>query len=188
MCIEAALHRRQAGQECSWTDTDWPTTLAQLLHVLLSTFERVPVSLSPSSLLLVCLFTYPLTRPSFNLSCLFDQRCIFYLCTHPSAFFVLLHVFRLGEIGKLISQCVATWTPCQAVTDTVCLWVVSLSPLICTPRTCCLPLIETQLTTESLQAKFRPSRIPGLIIDWVEWWAFFCTAESPRVVLSCLLE
>lgn len=56
-------------------------------------------------------------------------------------------------------------------------------------HTRCLPLIETQLTSESLQAKFRSSRIPvSLIINWVEWWAFFCTAESPRVVLSVQLE
>lgn len=42
MCIGTALHRRQAGQECS--DTDWPTTPAQLLHISMFTSVCVPVS------------------------------------------------------------------------------------------------------------------------------------------------
>lgn len=44
MCIETALHMRQAGQECGWSDTDWWTTLAQLLYVSLFTFDWMPVS------------------------------------------------------------------------------------------------------------------------------------------------
>lgn len=46
----------------------------------------------------------------------------------------------------------------------------------------------TQHTGESLQAKFRASRILGLIISWVEWGAFSCTAESLRVVLYFCTE
>lgn len=44
MCIEAALQRRQTGQECSWSDTDWLNTLAQLLRVSLFTIVCMPSS------------------------------------------------------------------------------------------------------------------------------------------------
>lgn len=66
----AALHRRQTGQECRWSDTDWLNALAQLLHVNICL--RACLIPSLPSLLSPCASTSPL-KAFFSL---LVPRCI----------------------------------------------------------------------------------------------------------------
>lgn len=65
MCTDTAIHRRQAGQECSWTNTDWNYSCSSfhhspvwIIHSLLSLMPFPPLSLylpvMPSLLFVSC--------------------------------------------------------------------------------------------------------------------------------------
>lgn len=123
-----------------------------------------------------CLNTCPFTRPSLNIPCLCLSKAVcLIMCIYSLVLFYASAVLWVPTMWNRITY----FTLCRCMTTM--------------PGSNCHSLfvggffaphsLLTQHTGESLQAKFRASRILDLIISWVEWRAFSCTAESLRVVL-----
>lgn len=117
MCTDTAIHRRQAGQECSWTNTDCETTAAPRFTTPLF------------GLFIVCCpwCLFPLYLSIYQ-SCHHFYLCLVILCCHARVsvwfpFFSILPLLTMASKFNFCSQLVLSslWGYCsetQLITET----------------------------------------------------------------------